>query len=87
MKRLRSVFAASTLAVAVFGMAALLSPVSMAGKGGKGGGGGPPVIGNPPDCPCEEVIVLAPGVTCYLDWRVELVPGGFECGYACTFPF
>lgn len=80
---LRRLFAIGLLSASVVGATALLTPASFAGKGK----GGPPGGGIPPDCPCEAVIQPAPGVTCTLDWCVELVPGGFECGYTCTFPF
>lgn len=85
MHGLRHSFVLLLFAAGALGLMTLLAPVSFAGKGGKGGGGGPPGPGNPPDCPCADVITPAPGVVCTLDWCVEYVPGGFECGYVCTF--
>lgn len=84
MQRLAQVFASSLLAAGLFGLVALLAPAAEAGKGK---GNGPPGPGNPPDCPCAEVIEPAPGVVCVLDWCVELVPDGYECGYVCLLPY
>lgn len=87
MRMLRQVFAVTLFCVCALGVTALMAPVSEAGKGGKGGKGGPPGPSIPPDCPCAEVIQPAPGVICVLDWCVEYVEDGYECGYVCTFPF
>ena len=79
MNGLRQSFATLLFGAVTLGLVTLLAPAAFAGKGGKPGGG------IPPNCPCQGVISPAPGVTCTLDWCVEYVPGGFECGYTCTF--
>ena len=87
MRQLRRLFAGGLAVAFTFGTLTLLAPDTMAGRGNGNGGGGGPGGGGDDDCPCEEVINPAPGVVCTLDWCVEYVPGGYECGYTCTLPF
>ena len=77
MNGLRQSFATLLLGAATLGLVTLFAPAAFA-KGKPGGG-------IPPNCPCQRVISPSPGVTCTLTWCAELVPGGFECGYTCTF--